>query len=1436
MISFTGLKFRNRTLSVTLAVLLGFAAGGSAFGETVRESRVFVRNVKPRALPVKGARLPSSGEVLPKGDAGDTFRHEIWGQTDFGEGYIYGPTNRRSGMTVVDIDRDGDNDFVFPGTGTNPQVMLNLGSNTAFYPGGSRTLDVSALPDGMAYDLGLEFGDLNGDGLLDLVAVTREESPLIKRLVWFKNEGTSAGAALPRFTYQGILYNSQRAGSWAGIWLSLGDIDNDGDQDLYVAEDFVDAAPPYHRIFFVENQGTPQSAQWVAPEQDSVLSNQMPDRFGLGKANALYTGVRTADPLQQEVSYRNKGINFSYSLGDIHLADWNLDGLTDFMFYDASKGMMWIPNLGTPTAPAWSPVLGNDGVPRYDHRATDGLDYIEGTFNIASNPESSKPGVEWLRDVFLSVNNRLKTYRFFVAEETYRIVQESPVAYPSGQGPAAFWDGDGDGDLDMFRMGISSGAATNLLMLRNEGTVYNPAWGDFSSLDSIPLNEGNADNSWRGDLYLFDDWNNSGSGPDFIVQNQDATLTRYRATPATTRAGVPTFINEEDNFGDIVNPQHTALGPQPRGFAMADFDRFEDGWSEILAVYSYTGGANLVLVDLLLGEIYDLPDFLDAPAGGTLNPDLIEGVAFAYVNSDDRPDVVVTLSDNSNYRLCRHWVYENRETDEFPFFELVPTIELTTPQETDDDYARTPSFVDLDADGDDDLFVAHRYPPTDPTNLRQYLRYYRNTGDTGLFYVRFRSVAGQQQALTLQLTTGGGSTNQLVTPQYDVLLNNSGGALFPNARWLAGPNAPTVDILDTTDLQQGYGFPGEVRALVDVLPPVTAGESKAIIVVGDTADGDLYPTFATLASISYFVLLSEGLGKDSIRFYADTSIDGDRDGQNDVLGKPTLAAVEDSVRNWARGADRVLVYLIDHGQRERFRLNATQFIESSALDSWIDALQSASPNTHVTTLIDTCESGSFMDNLKGQRRVNMTSAGVGPIEGVALFDKNEGISFSLQFWIQLFNGRTYGQAFKEAKASMEAINPLQRPQIDDDGDGNANEGNDGLIADGIRPGANFKVRGPSVFIGEVAPNQTLTSNSATLWLADVVTPFPVEGAKAIIVPPNFERLSADNNDEQPVSNLPSVLFSFNAALNRWEGNFNGFNQGGLYQVQYFVKTGGQYYASPRIGFVDRLNIPDAWEPDNTPNLAPWLTVNQVQGHNFHQSGDQDWVRFTSPIGSATFAVLAPRPRCQAIVELYREADFLNGNQTPLRTLSATEPGEEVVFDQTFSASEQYLLRVRNAEANVFGRDTSYLLLGAVGTGGLLSTALFITAIDAETNAPLAGATVQFNGSSVGTTSSEGITQVIVPDYGSYSISLRKDGYDNKTEQIAVNNSIEQALIRLTKTGTEPPPPPPPAKGCAGCASQPGTPSAWLGDGVVALLLLTFLAAASRKTERDRVKE
>ena len=1383
------------------------------------------------AESAKKRQLPP--DKLPKGTpAAVTLGHEIWGQTIYGDGSVYGPTNRQSGLTIADIDTDGDNDAIFPSSLGAPEWMVNQGSSGAFYPGGSRTLEVNGLPTTMRFDLGLEFGDFNGDTLPDFLAVVSETSPFIKKVVYLRNEGPRER---PRFSYQGTVYTSPQSGTLSGMWITVGDLDSDDDLDLFVAESFLTTAERPHRLFFVQNTGGRTAPQLGAPVEVQAVSNLLPARIELSKLAKAREGRERPLASFQQPEGAAKGVTFTYNLGDIGFADWDLDEDQDFLFYTRETGLFWLPNTGSPTNPAWAGGLDGIGNPLYDHGVADGLTYEEGSFANRLNRDRALPGAEWSDETYLSVNSRLKIIRYY-AEGGFRVDSQNAVAFDFGQGPSALWDFDLDGDLDLFKTTYGSNENGQLLLVRNRGTVYAPAWDDtYLPVNSVTLNRGRAANGFREDQYVVAPYTGP-NDPALYIQRQDGTIDLFLGNPPANADGLPTFEAFPNEFPNVVDPAHEFVAPA--GIAVADFDG--DGLQEIVANYQHYVGdilyGELVVVDMkriggdLFYTSYIVPEFFTDENGIALDPSYIESMAAGDVNKDGRPDILVTTSEDFDYLECETSVYLNTTFEvsgNTLFYEFNSAGPLETVFNTDRFYARMPALADIDADSDLDLFMSHRYPDGDITNLFSYPRFYRNGSDTGRRYTRFRMTAETTKALKIPLITGPQGQVTFVEPDYSLVQNTSRGVLLPQAVYRAGDFAPSVDILDTTNLISDWGTDKEMRSFVDIFPPVGPEESKAIIVVGDTADGDLYPTFVELAAFAHRVIIGEGLPKSSVRIYAATNFDVDDDGINDVTAPPTLSALQGAVTGWGATPEKLLVYLVDHGQRNRFRLNATEFLESTVYDGWLDQIQAGNGGPQVTTVIDTCESGSFIDDIKGPRRINMTGANVGPVEGVAIFDKDQFISFSLSFWGWIYYGNTYGAAFRYAKTAIESLNPLQKPQIDDDGDGVSNEPNDGTLADGTRPGGDFEVQGPSVFINEVAPSQPITSNSATLWLSGVSSAFPVSNAKAVIVPPNFKRPSVNNDDEQPVTNLPVVFFTYNAALDRWEGRYNGFTEGGIYQIQYYVTTGGQVYASPLTGFVDRINAPDAWESDNTAAAAQWLPINTIAGHNFHQANDEDWIRFSAPAGTATIALLRPRHNCQPVAELYRVSDLIaNPGAAPIRTDSSAERGQELVYEHTFGVSGQYLLRVRSAEGGRFGEGTSYQLIVAVDTGGGIIPTTLIVSVRDENDAILSGANVQFNGGNIGTTDFQGVVQAIVSSYGNYSVTASKEGFETVAQSVNVNNHIESAVIRLTvDDGTDP------GGKEGGCAcSGAKHPASIMGDVIVVALMLAALLA-TRRTAR-----
>ncbi|MBI5093073.1 MAG: hypothetical protein HZB26_11625 [Candidatus Hydrogenedentes bacterium] len=1310
-----------------------------------------------------------SGAVTPP-----DFTHELWGRTIYGDGYVYGPAFRSSGVTVVDIDMDGDNDIVLPAFRSAPQIMRNLGSSRSFYPGGPRDLNIPAPGAGKCFNRYMDFADVNGDGRPDFLVGIDDFGTGHTSIVLYTNAGP---ADSPAFASPVTIYTSALSITSLGP-INCVDIDGDALKDLCFIEFHMETSVRSHRLYKMKNIGTNTVPVWSAPEQITELSDLMPPRYLLSKSEQGSPFTPWLTPKEQAL--RRQKSAYDPRVFDFEFADWDEDGDMDFLFYDTERGVDWVRNLGWATIPVWDSEINGDGTRPYTQ--PDNLGRIFGSFAVRSGAFNP--------DFYVSIRGRLLTWRFNNVQHAYEIVQQNTVAYETGQGAPAFWDYDGDGDLDMFTTGMGGNVYGALLLFENEGTPYEPVWGDYSVINSVTMDIGGAANGFRQDAIVFDDFNLDGYA-DFLEQRQAGAIWAYQAYAPFISGSLPTFTNFNADVGSLWSSALAGeSGIEPRGLAIGNFSQTAGSPKhQIITAFATASGGRLFFI--MQGSSYfswntaiDISTLLHDELGQPLELNRIESMAATDLDNDGRPDLVLTLSDAENYLECSQHYYRNTTYidsygDEKYYFPY--SGRLDAPFNNDKYHARMIAFADVDTDGDDDLFIGHQYyDPAEPDlnlNRYPYLRFYRNGSDTGLNYWQTRVVSGQ----TWRYYIGG------TLPNYQYVLDASGGDLTGGV-YTAGPTSQVVDIIQSTNATTNY------RIYVEVLPTV-GSESKAIILIGGAADDPLYPTFRDLAKTAYSTLLLQGLQKQYIRLFASGTLDANGDGANDVYADRTLAGLQQSIVTWANGSQRLLVYLVDHGQRNRFRINAVDYLEASTYADWVNQLQSSTPNSTVTTVIDMCEAGSFIPHLAllkgmkaaGAQRITITGSGVGPTKGVALFDQVRALSFSLPFWQEIYTGGAYGRAFDTARVAIGSINPLQQPQIDDSGNGIADEANDGLLADSSRAGADFVQPSSGVYIGEVVPNQPISSNTATLWLSDVVSSFPVEAAGALIVPPNLGRAASSTDDEQPLTGLAWVDFTYNDTLKRWQAPYTGFTQGGLYRVQYYVKALGRYYASPRIGAVDRINTPDAWETDNTSDSAKWLPINLSQGHNFHVSGDTDWIRFMAPANnSATIAVLPEGPNCQPRARLYKKST-LDGNPSaaPVRDVTSSNPGQEVEFTQSFGTSEQYLLRITNAN-NAFGAGTSYLVIIAVGTGGIIPPSLVVSVLQAGTNTPIGGAAVQASGPGSpfnNVTSSDGVAQFVCTNDETYSVTATMTGFQSASQSVVVNNQIETATLFMTPTGT-----------------------------------------------------
>ncbi len=227
---------------------------------------------------------------------------------------------------LADLDGDGDLDLVVtnkidPDDLTTSHVYVFENTGDARRPAFRRAGELSLAG---AYHNAPAFGDLDGDGDLDAILGTWR-----KELRLLENTGTRTAAS---FTLADSAFLELTRGSNAAP--TLGDVDGDGDLDLFVGESS-------GALNFYENVGSP----------DRPAFELVSDEFG-----GFDVGRRSVP----------------------QLVDADGDGDLDLAVGTESGGFVYFENRGGPTAPEWVPAAGplpsGDQVPIFATPAFGDLD------------------------------------------------------------------------------------------------------------------------------------------------------------------------------------------------------------------------------------------------------------------------------------------------------------------------------------------------------------------------------------------------------------------------------------------------------------------------------------------------------------------------------------------------------------------------------------------------------------------------------------------------------------------------------------------------------------------------------------------------------------------------------------------------------------------------------------------------------------------------------------------------------------------------------------------------------------------------------------------------------------------------------------------------------------------------------------------------------
>lgn len=154
-------------------------------------------------------------------------------------------------IEIIDIDNDNDLDVISLIT-NQIDIYENLGN-------GEFTLQSSILfSDPSESSQEIEIGDLDGDGLFD-IAMTLQYSGINNKAGWFRNLGDNNFSSFIPLNFPGQY-------RYRPYDLKIGDIDNDGDNDI------VTSSPEYANINFLNNDGAgnftlTSTSQFIATNQ-----------------------------------------------------------------------------------------------------------------------------------------------------------------------------------------------------------------------------------------------------------------------------------------------------------------------------------------------------------------------------------------------------------------------------------------------------------------------------------------------------------------------------------------------------------------------------------------------------------------------------------------------------------------------------------------------------------------------------------------------------------------------------------------------------------------------------------------------------------------------------------------------------------------------------------------------------------------------------------------------------------------------------------------------------------------------------------------------------------------------------------------------------------------------------------------------------------------
>ncbi|MCX5944141.1 MAG: FG-GAP-like repeat-containing protein [Cyanobacteria bacterium] len=592
--------------------------------------------------------------------------------------------------SFADIDADGDLDLFVGARSGSILFLENTGNvSSAAFAGTSIGFNLPRLGTSTSPT----FVDINGDGDLDLFVGNHLEN-----IFYFENTGSAS-----RATFAGSSIGFELPSLGGAASPTFGDIDGDGDLDLFVGE--------YSgSIIFFENTGSSTSAAF----SQSKIGFGLPD-VGLYSA-PIFADINADGDLDLFVSDYSGNTLFFENTGSGGVTTTNANGtyvtgdtitievpFSEVVTVDTTDGppllildtgsrkhnASYSSGSGTKTLTFIYTLQAGDSSADLDYSSSSALivpenSSIKDAAGNNANPNLPTPGTTGSlganADLLIdTIAPHVKISSFAEASLRFGMSDAGLNASPS------FADINGDGDLDLF----IGNSGSNILFFENTGSSVNPGFAEATEATTITpvgydLRTSFADIDADGDQ-------------DLLIGNYDGETYYFENIGSANSAAFAEATNKFDlpDVGNLAKPTLVDIDSD------GDFDLFIGGADGNTYFFSNTGSASsAAFTGSSIG--------FDLPTVGT-----IAAPAFADIDGDGDLDLFIGNYDGNTF------FFENTGSASSASFATAATDMVLA----NTGYSASPALADIDGDGDLDLFIGGYYGNT---------LFLENTGSSGI--------------------------------------------------------------------------------------------------------------------------------------------------------------------------------------------------------------------------------------------------------------------------------------------------------------------------------------------------------------------------------------------------------------------------------------------------------------------------------------------------------------------------------------------------------------------------------------------------------------------------------------------------------------------------------------------------------------------------------